>query len=220
MKTCPYCTTEVQDSAIKCKHCGGWFANDAEVRQQKLDQDERLEKILKDKKDKIGEEISERTEYFSVSVKKLVIMCIMTFGIYEVYWFYKNWKAIKVQENKKLAPFWRAIFSIVYCFSLFKRILLSATHKGYKPKMSHGILAVFYISFYIFDLEKLPDPFWLLSFLSFIPLIYVSDAIRHNNAKIKPQFIETNKLSKPEIAFIIIGILLWILTILDYMYPG
>ena len=68
--------------------------------------------------------------FFPVSSLKLVVMCIVTFGIYEVYWFYKNWKLIKQRTASDIMPFWRAFFAVLFCYSCFKRIEEAATSRG------------------------------------------------------------------------------------------
>ena len=49
--------------------------------------------------------------YFPVSLLKLVIMSTCTFGIYELYWFYRNWCFVRTREAPEIMPFWRAFFS-------------------------------------------------------------------------------------------------------------
>ena len=218
MKACPFCQKEVDDKAFKCKFCGGWFSNDAEAKQIILDREEQAKKILKPQKDKAGEELGENTECFSVSTNKFIAMSILTCGYYELYWFFRNWRAIKIQENKKLSPFWRTVFSVFYCYTLFKRVLAAAAVKGYQGKQTPGSLATLYIIFVIVA-SKAPAPFDLIGILSFIPIIYINTAVRFNNAIINPQHQERRPLTGGEIAFIIVGIIIWTLNIMSFLYP-
>ncbi len=61
--------------------------------------------------------------YFPVSLLKLVIMSVVTAGIYEIYWMYKNWALVREREKLDIRPFWRAFFGFFFCYSLFKRVL-------------------------------------------------------------------------------------------------
>ena len=90
MKLCPFCQKELPDDAHKCKYCGGWFTNDAEIKQKTQDREQQVEKLVQGKKDKAGEVLGENTQCFSVSTRKMVVMSLLTFGMYEYYWFFTN----------------------------------------------------------------------------------------------------------------------------------
>jgi len=84
-------------------------------------------------------------EYFAIPPKRFALFSILTFGIYEIYWFYKNWQAVKKAEGQNISPFWRAIFAVFFCHGLFKKLLESAKAHGYKESYSPGWLATAYI---------------------------------------------------------------------------
>lgn len=216
MKTCPYCQRQIPDEDVKCKHCGGWFTNDGDTRQQKLDEEARLAKLLGDKGPH-KKEGGEDTVYFYVPVKKFIILSAVTMALYEYYWFYKNWKAVKIQEGAKIRPFWRAVFAVLFVYPLFKRILGTAKKKGHKAGFSHGSLTAAYIAITV--LHKLPDPWWWLSVLSFVPIIPAVQAVRFQNSRVDPGFSEARGFRRGEIVLIWIGICLWTLTIFGIVFP-
>ena len=40
--------------------------------------------------------------FFTTSPLKLIVMSICTMGIYDLYWFYKNWKLVRERTGQKL----------------------------------------------------------------------------------------------------------------------
>jgi len=62
-----------------------------------------------------------RTPFFAVSKKKLVIMSIATSTLYQLVWFYLNWRQIH-RSGAMVAPFVRTLFSPLFCYALFDRV--------------------------------------------------------------------------------------------------
>src|SRR5687767_15670126 len=98
---------------------------------------------------------------FAVSLTKLAVMSLVTFGIYELYWSYKQWDAQRRRDTEDMMPFWRAVFAPLWAFSLFPRLQrLSDTH-GVGVAWSGTALAVAYLVLHV--TYRLPDPYWLIA---------------------------------------------------------
>ena len=155
--------------------------------------------------------------YFSVSKPKLIAMSICSWGIYEIYWFYKNWKLIKERTGQDIRPFWRAIFAPFFCHSLFKSVKELAHLQGIPSQVSPGWLTFAYIAMLV--THRLPDPVWLISFLTFLPLLPVQGLINQVNLKVALEYEFDDHFSWKNMVVIILGGILLILSLIGIFLP-
>jgi hypothetical protein len=131
-----------------------------------------------------------KVDFFSISLGRLVILSILTLSLYQVYWFYRNWKALQPTMPQVKHPVWRAIFAIFYCYSLFKIIINSAKTDGFKENYRPGLLALVYILLFLVsipftgsgvDSDKVFSSsdvqYYLLDMLSIVPILLVQKAL-------------------------------------------
>jgi len=127
--------------------------------------------------------------FFPVSESKLFWMYLLSFGLYAIYWFYKNWKLQQPRMQKRINAPLRSLFFIFFTHALFRRIQGSArdTAGGYRFVGSiHATLfvllslAVNVLSFLSGDTLSAHDFYMLvLLFLSALPLQQAQAAINH-----------------------------------------
>ena len=91
------------------------------------------------------EQSENSTAFFPVSEGKLITLYILSFGLYGVYWFYKNWQLQKPTMDKNIYPVWRAIFSIFFTHSLFKRIDSHTSRLDEAHRFNANMLATFFV---------------------------------------------------------------------------
>lgn len=107
--------------------------------------------------------------WFVVGPGKLVVMSTVTLGVYQVFWFYKHWRQVRDVHGEDIWPVPRAIFSVFFCFSLFRRLEDEAALRGQTDAPSPALHAV---AFFLLTLaSRLPDPWWLITFASILPLV-------------------------------------------------
>jgi len=160
---------------------------------------------------------SNQAPYFAVSLLKFTLMSIFTFGIYELYWFYRNWTLIRQREGTDISPFWRAFFAVFFCYPLFSRIRAYATSLDLHQSVPAGPLAAGWIITTL--LWKLPDPYWLLSNLAFLFILPVQAVANRINSTVAPDHDPNRHFTAWNLVGVASGAVLMILAIIGTFLP-
>ncbi len=141
--------------------------------------------------------------FFAVSTLKLAVMSLCTLGLYEVYWFYMNWRAVKRRDRSDIWPVPRAIFGFFFCFAMFDRMRRDGAAHAVGGAPAMGPLTALWI---IVSLcWKLPDPYWLVSMLAFVALLPVQDFVNRVNAQAAPGHDANRRFSALNWVGIVLG---------------
>lgn len=150
--------------------------------------------------------------YFPVSLTKFVVMHFCTVGLYQVYWFYENWKLILEREQSEASPFWRTFFMFIYCYALFEKVRSSAASLKVGHSVSVQVLATGWIL--LSTLLILPDPYGLIALLSILFLIPVQQAANRINESLVPGHDRNERFTAWNKVAVVIGGLLFILVVI------
>ena len=141
--------------------------------------------------------------YQAVSPLKLALMSLCTAGIYELYIFYKHWQIVKARTGANISPFWRTFFAPFHAFDLFKRIRSDAEDAGVLVNWNPNSLAWAFFALTI--TWRLPDPYWLITYLSFIPVMSVQATVQQLNAAVAPRADRNESFTPSNIMGLLIG---------------
>lgn len=165
-------------------------------------------------------EKEEPVVYFSVSLLRLFLASLFSFGLYDVYWAYKNWEAVRnYKKDDSIYPFFRSwFFGIFYIYPLFSQIKQSCTST--KPVRSlFGLCSVVYTILYMIKIllirlsDKTADEevsiglflfSMIVTLLSALFLLPIQKAVNEHNHKLNPEQRPLNFFYPGELAVIII----------------
>jgi hypothetical protein len=141
--------------------------------------------------------------YFPVAIHKLIVMSVCTFGAYVIYWFYRQWKFMRASGDPRIRPVWRAIFSGIFAYPLFRRIRDDADSGGVPIGWSPGVLTFSYIALGL--LFRSPGPLWPLGFTYVLPLVSVQQTVLRLNMRAVPSVHAAGTYSAWNIVGIVFG---------------
>ncbi|BDD04540.1 hypothetical protein [Aureibacter tunicatorum] len=172
----------------------------------------------------VEDEIKEKFLY--ISETRFLLMNIVTFGVFERYWIYKNWKCLKQNDGLDIMPFWRGIFGIFFIHTLldeiaFRRELYEVQKSKFNPRTLATLWVVVQIGLNI--LGKIENDL-LTIFLLFITVIssYILVPVQryiNNVYEEKYPDLEYSSWSKGQVICLIVGVIIS-LVVLSGLFSG
>jgi uncharacterized membrane protein YkvI len=169
--------------------------------------------------------------FFTVSVKKFWVMSIVTLGIYQIYWFYRNWKAQMQLTGVKMRPFWRAVFYVFFTHDLFRRINTAvesdaSLEEEWNPQgMATAVVVVAILSNVLERLTGRMETHAAMEVASLLLLpVHIALIARVqgivNRLNYDPDGEANDRFSGLNIVAIILGLLFWLLIFAGLVLPS
>lgn len=210
LSTCKNCGSFISGAAPTCRQCGRpRSAPEVRATDPLVQQD--IQKAAVEASDSVVDPMP----FHPLDITKFVLLSVGTFGLYDLYWFYRNWKLLKDQFRQDLSPFWRAFFAPLWGFSLFGEIHAYAGRHGRHVGWSAGLVGALYLIWVA--LWRLPDPWWLVSLFSFIPLIPVQHTI--NDVAVRRGLVPNRAYSGKHILVMVLGGIFTLLAVIGTFMP-
>lgn len=152
-----------------------------------------------------------------VTITQYMLLSIATFGLYTVWWMYKEWRFFRDKEYLDVYPAVRALFSVFFIYSLAKRILDYAKSLGYTK--TYDPLLILFVVIFSNIASIFPDPYGFISIVFFFVLIPVINA--SNFAKLQDSSFNSeyqSSFSGKQIVLLIAGGIFWLLVIVGLLF--
>jgi hypothetical protein len=165
---------------------------------------------------------AETAGFYIVSKKKMILLFVLTLGIYQVYWFYRNWRLYKQSTGEKIWPLPRAIFAIFFVHALFRAANDQRDRGPAKlPAWNHSQQATIIVLLLIISqvLDRLSNnsigsPITdCMALLLLVPLVacFASAQQKINEACGDPLGESNSRFTAANYIWMLIGVLLWTL---------
>ncbi len=158
--------------------------------------------------------------FYSTSTIKLVLMLIGSFGLYSIFWFYRNWILIRERTEKRLHPAWRALLSVIWasaCCKFIKEAIDSAGLEDQKSPVPYGVA---YSCLTLIEFAIPNDEFSLTLIISILAnscLIPVNQIASRANRIVTSDFEQNNTFSKWDKVILIVGGIFWIFVMIVWI---
>lgn len=157
--------------------------------------------------------------YLYIPVSRLIWMPVLSYGLYQAYWVYRNWRYIAERDGLRITPFWRGVFAIFFTHDLLRRMHDDPAMQAVEqPRFNPSSLATGFVLLWILSLviERLgipiPGPF----VPSYLCLASVQSYVNSVTERASPG-ARFHGWSAGHIVCIVLGCLCWLVLLAGFV---
>ncbi|GAC21779.1 DUF3857 domain-containing transglutaminase family protein [Paraglaciecola arctica] len=128
------------------------------------------------------------SHFYPMSGLKFLILGVGTMGLYDIYWTYRNWHAVKSKNNTDIMPIARGIFSPIWFYPLFSVLRKDSIERFAKNKVMFPLIAIIFAVAYLtitfassYSEHLLVSVLGLLTPLLFMPFVLYINSINNKS---------------------------------------
>ena len=159
MRTCPFCGGELLAKALQCRHCRRWMPEALRAPES---------------------EPSPQPYSLGQLPVHLVLLSVLTLGVYEVYWFWRNWRDLRDNAGLDISPGWRTVglflpvINVAMVYQQLRVVSDTAASRGLAPSYSPlAVTAAFFALAFAGNWTLV----WMVSLLNVLPLVPVQQTL-------------------------------------------
>ncbi len=167
-------------------------------------------------------------KYFDISILRLIVMDITTLGLYTMYWFYRNLKAIKRPCQSNIVLFLKAVFNMFFAYPLFTSMANSIIHTY--PEKKHCLKQA-QVCGWIYGLSSIASfglgvvqvPYFVnvgMYVGRLLILCLIQRNVLWHHAKVTPNYKPIQNFTMAEVLLIVVGMLLFMLVFFSLLYTA
>jgi len=157
--------------------------------------------------------------FLYIPVSRLILMSILSFGLYELYWMFMNWDYLRDEKHLKVQPMSRVVFREIFIYSLLRRIHDDPDSNAvHKPRFfAIGLAFLWFVLSFLRSLTAADGTIYGIMITPFIPSFLCLIPVQlYINAVRKKQYPDIRYFgwTTGHIIMLVIGCVLWPLFIL------
>jgi hypothetical protein len=153
---------------------------------------------------------------YNVGTTKFVVMTLSTFGLYEVYWLYKNW-SVEARAGADISPLARAVFAPLFVYSLAEHNNARAISANLQTALNPWLVSIAFLLLTV--AVRLPSPFWLIGLMSGFVLIPIQKQSARINAARAIGIGKEARFSPLNIVWLVVSAVFWLLVLVGSLLP-